>query len=229
MTNTHAGRCDLKEEVERVFDPRFEFPGTLITIVGFDGSGKTTQLEALGQRFRAQGREVVETRQPTDWYRNETAVQVFHAQGGSRQRARFLALFAAADRLRHVHEVILPALARGAVVLCDRYVYATFGVFVHRGIEAEFLATINGGLPRPDLAFYLHMTTDALLQRLRERDGDDLKFEEQSPDRIESITSVYARMGNALTQVDGSLPAEAVTMQLWEHCVRHPRVRARAV
>ncbi|MBX9393823.1 hypothetical protein K4749_09500 [Streptomyces sp. TRM72054] len=96
----------------------------------------------------------------------------FHDQGGSSETAHILALLAAADRRRHVMEVINPALERGTVVLCDRYVHATFGVFVHRGVDFRFLATINNGIPRPDHAFYLKLPTDELLRRLRERDGD---------------------------------------------------------
>jgi dTMP kinase len=214
--------------IQSVFEKGATHPGRLITVVGFDGSGKTTQIQALGRRFRAAGHEVVETRQPSDWYRNETAVQLFHDQGGSIQRARILALFAAADRLRHVQQVIVPALQRGAVVLCDRYVYATFGVFVHRGVDVDFLATINSGIPRPDFAFYLHLPTAALMQRLRRRDGIDLKFEERSVDRIASITRVYDDMGDLLIRIDGTAAAEAVTDAMWTLCGAAPATVKRA-
>jgi dTMP kinase len=224
MTTRHVHPARL----EPVFEHGATYPGRLITVVGFDGSGKTTQIQALGRRFRAAGREVVETRQPSDWYRNETAVQLFHDQGGSIQRARILALFAAADRLRHVQEVIVPALQRGAVVLCDRYVYATFGVFVHRGVDVDFLATINSGIPRPDFAFYLHLPTAALMQRLRRRDGNDLKFEERSVDRIASITRVYDDMGDLLIRIDGTAAAKAVTDAMWTLCGAAPATVNRA-
>lgn len=204
--------------LDTVFGPAREYPGTLISIVGFDASGKTTQISALADRFRSIGATVVETRQPTDWYRNEGTVQHFHDEGGSLERARILSLFAAADRHRHVQEVILPALSRGEVVICDRYVYATFGVFIHRGVDADFLATINRGVPRPAFAFYLDVPTTTLVERLRKRDGDNLKFEERSPDRIESITSTYLDMGNHLIPIDGSVDPKAVTERLWQMC-----------
>jgi len=206
--------------LDRVFGPTPPGPGLLISIVGFDGSGKTTQIEALARRFRTAGRTVLETRQPTDWYRNEASVQRFHDAGGSRERARILSLFAAADRHRHVQEIILPALARGEVVICDRYVYATYGVFIHRGVDAQFLTTINQGVPRPHFAFYLDVPTETLVQRLRARDGADLKFEERSPDRIASITSTYEEMGPHLIGIDGSRPADEVTDALWHACRR---------
>ncbi|MFM0170602.1 dTMP kinase [Paraburkholderia sediminicola] len=204
--------------LDQVFVPQEQYPGILVSIVGFDASGKTTQIAALADLFRAEGRDVVETRQPTDWYRSEASVQHFHEEGGSQERARILSLFAAADRHRHVQEVILPALRRGSVVICDRYVYATFGVFIHRGVDVNFLITINRGVPRPNFAFYLDVPTATLVERLRMRDGDNLKFEERSPDRIESITSTYKDMGFHLIRVDGSMPPKVVTDMMWSMC-----------
>ncbi|MEV0195768.1 dTMP kinase [Nonomuraea sp. NPDC050691] len=203
--------------LDRLFRPARTDPGLLISVVGFDGSGKTTQIERLAEIFRAQGREVVETRQPSDWYRELAEVQVFHDQGGSEETAHVLALLSAADRRRHVMEVVDPALARGAVVLCDRYVYATFGVFVHRGVDFDFLVTINSGVPRPDYAFSLRVPTEELVRRLRARDGDRLKHEEKSVAKIESITSTYEKLGDQLIQIDGSLGPDEVTKSMLAH------------
>ncbi|MGA5169108.1 dTMP kinase [Streptomyces lavendulocolor] len=113
--------------------------------------------------------------------------------------------------------MINPALERNAVVLCDRYVYATFGVFVHRGVDFRFLATINEGIPRPDHAFYLKLPTDELLRRLRERDGDRLKHEERSAERVESITRTYEELGSELVHIDGTTPREGVTAEILRH------------
>ncbi|MEV4330989.1 dTMP kinase [Streptomyces sp. NPDC049597] len=205
------------EAMAGLFQPQRTDSGLLVSIVGFDGSGKTTQIERVAEAIRAQGREVVETRQPADWYRELAEVQVFHDQGGSVETAHILALLAAADRRRHVMEVINPALERGAVVLCDRYVYATFGVFVHRGVDFRFLATINSGIPRPDHAFYLKLPTDELLRRLRLRDGDRLKHEEKSAERIESITRTYEELGPELVHIDGGAAREEVTASILRH------------
>ncbi|MEU0717396.1 dTMP kinase [Streptomyces lavendulocolor] len=201
----------------RLFRPERTDGGLLVSIVGSDGSGKTTQIERVAEAVRARGREVVVTRQPTDGYRELAEVQVFHDEGGSTETAHILALLAAADRRRHVQEVINPALERNAVVLCDRYVYATFGVFVHRGVDFRFLATVNEGIPRPDHAFYLKLPTEELLRRLRERDGDRLKHEERSAERVESITRTYEELGSELVHIDGTAPREGVTAEILRH------------
>ena len=202
-------------KVGRVFSSFNRFPGRLISIVGFDASGKTTQVEELGRRFRELGHEVVETRQPTDWYRSNDLVQSFQAMGGSGEEARILALMAAADRLLHVKEVIAPALERGAVVICDRYVYATFAVFIHRGVDVDLLVEINKGIPQPEAAYFLDVPTEQLVRRLADRDGSNLQFEEQVEERIESIVRTYGEMGTLLKPIDGTRPVQEVTEMIW--------------
>ena len=187
----------------------------MISIVGFDASGKTTQVEELGKRFRELGHKVVETRQPTDWYRSNDLVQSFQAMGGSGEEARILAMMAAADRLLHVKEVIAPALERGAVVICDRYVYATFAVFIHRRIDVDLLVEINKGITRPEAAYFLDVPTEQLVMRLADRDGSNLHFEEQAEERIESIVRTYREMGTFLNPIDGTRPVQEVTEMIW--------------
>ena len=208
-------------KIQKVFSPPIAFPGRLISIVGFDAARKTTQVEELGKKFRELGNEVVETRQPTDWYRNNALVQSFHTMGGSAEEARILALMAAADRLLHVREVIVPALERGAVVICDRYVYATFAVFIHRGVDVDLLVEINKGIPRPQGAYFLDVPTEELVKRLAERDGSDLQFEERAEDRIESIVRTYREMGSLLKPIDGTKPVREVTEKIWRDIQGH--------
>ena len=208
-------------KVQEVFSASNGFPGRLISIVGFDASGKTTQVEELGKRFRELGNEVVETRQPTDWYRSNDLVRSFQSVGGSAKEARILALMAAADRLLHVKEVIVPALERGAVVICDRYVYATFAVFIHRGVEVDLLVEINRGIPQPERAYFLEVPTVELVRRLAERDGNNLQFEELAEDRIESIVRTYREMGSLLKPIDGTKPVREITEIIWSDLQRY--------
>ena len=206
-----------RKVLEEVFREKRDDNGKLISIIGFDGSGKTTIVSALANYFRERNFSVVETRQPTDWYREQVIVEHFHDNGGSVQDAKILSLIAAADRHKHIKEVVDPALKDGKIVICDRYVYATYGVFIHRGIDAEFLTVINKGVPRPDYAFYLKMTTDDLIDRLKKRDGNDLKFEERSRDRIDSIIRTYEEMGSHLIQINSNQEAEKTLKDILEY------------
>jgi len=96
-----------------------------ITFEGLDGSGKTTQLRRLAQELEADGHRVVTLRQPGgtalgDRIRTLLVDSRSEAELGAMAPEAELALMFA-DRAQSLHEVVLPALAEGAVVLCDRY------------------------------------------------------------------------------------------------------------
>ncbi|WP_241984593.1 dTMP kinase [Cryobacterium adonitolivorans] len=95
-------------------------PGLFITLEGGDGSGKSTQAELLGEWLQAQGRTVVRTREPGG---TEVGVAireiVLHHRGEVTPRAE--ALLYAADRAQHIGTLVRPALARGEIVIQDRY------------------------------------------------------------------------------------------------------------
>lgn len=199
--------------VASVFKTKRADRGGLITFCGFDGSGKTTQIAKLAERLQATGRGVVVTRQPTNWYREDPDVRIFLDSGIGAERVRVIALLAAADRLRHVFDVINPALEAEQIVLCDRYVYDTFTLFTARGVDSDFLARINAGVPHPDVAFYLDVPTPELLRRLRDRDGR-LKYEERSVESIDEIKARYDLLRDMFTVVDGTADPQVVADEL---------------
>jgi dTMP kinase len=179
---------------------------------------KTTQIDHLSGSLRDKGREVVVTRQPTDWYRNDKHIREFLKEGIGSKNIRSIALFAAADRLIHVADVIEPALQRGAVVICDRYVFSTIALFVHRGVDLNFILQINKGVRRPDYAIYLDVPTRTLLDRLKKRDGEKLKFEERSAAVIDEIKGEFAKMGDFLSFVDGAAAPDIIAKTIRQIC-----------
>lgn len=99
-------------------------PGIFISFEGVDGVGKTTQVERLRAYLESKGREVVVTREPGGTELGQAVRQLLlHGVGGGKAdiSPRAEALLFAADRAQHVAEVIRPAIARGAVVITDRY------------------------------------------------------------------------------------------------------------
>jgi dTMP kinase len=95
-----------------------------VVLEGGEGSGKTTQLARLARRLRERGRDVVETFEPGDTARGR-AIRALLLDGDDPLDARAELLLIAADRAQHVAEVIEPALARGADVVCDRFTPST--------------------------------------------------------------------------------------------------------
>jgi dTMP kinase len=145
-------------------------PGSLIVLEGLDGSGKTTQVAALAGALRAAGREVVETREPTDGPIGRR-IREMAAGGESVAPEQELAWFMQ-DRREHVAQVIRPALAAGRVVVSDRYFLSTVAYQGARGLDwRAILADAEREFPLPDLALILEIEPAAGLSRARARGG----------------------------------------------------------
>ena len=145
-----------------------------ITLEGIEGAGKTTLIENLADVFRTLNHEVLVTREPGGCALGQKLRALLLDPDTEIVPEVELFLFLA-DRAQHVAEVIRPALARGVVVLCDRYadstiVYQGYG----RGLDVEKLRTLNdmavGGL-WPDRTLVLDMDPAVALARARRRNA----------------------------------------------------------
>ncbi len=190
--------------------------GVFVVLEGGDGCGKSTQARLLAARLRDVGREVVATREPgaTD---AGAAIRSL-VLGGGPLDARTEALLIAADRAEHVAEVIRPALARGAVVVSDRYVPSSLAYQgVARGLVVDEVARLSdwatGGLS-PDLVIVLDVpATEAAGRRAAPQDRM-----EREPDSFRQVVNqayrdLAVRFG--WTLVDGSGPVDVVAEQIW--------------
>jgi len=146
--------------------------GLLITFEGGEGTGKTTQIQRLGAHLAARGREVVTTREPGGTPLAERVREILLDPAQSPDALTELFLLEAA-RHDHVERLVRPALARGAVVLCDRF---TDSSLVYQGLAGglplELVERLNavatGGL-EPDLTVLLDLPADAALARATAR------------------------------------------------------------
>ncbi|WP_181805027.1 dTMP kinase [Streptomyces shenzhenensis] len=145
--------------------------GLFVVVEGTDGAGKTTLVNGLAAALRADGHEVFTTFQPTPSARATDVFRGFAERGGDDPALhRALYLVTLGDRLYHARADILPELAAGRVVICDRYIYTTVANALARGqrLESWFRQTV-GMLPKPDLAVLVHSPVDVAVQRIRSR------------------------------------------------------------
>ena len=161
--------------------------GALVTVEGVEGSGKSTQCTRLAEHLTTRGIEVVRTSEPDGTPLGARVRALFEADGPTPTPLTQTFLFMAA-RQEHVTRVIAPALARGAVVLSDRYADATVayqgygqGVDVQTIKELNMLAT--GGV-LPDLTLVLDLDPAVGMRRIRGRALDafekmDLAFHQR--------------------------------------------------
>ncbi|TFD91159.1 dTMP kinase [Cryobacterium lactosi] len=167
-------------------------PGLFITLEGGDGSGKSTQAQLLGEWLQAQGRTVVRTREPGG---TEVGVAireiVLHHRGEVSPRAE--ALLYAADRAQHIATLVRPALARGEIVLQDRYLDSSVAYQgagrVLGGTEVRDLSlwAVEGLLPH--LTLLLDLDETAARARL---DADDKVFDRLEAEKGEFHARVRA-------------------------------------
>jgi len=114
-----------------------------VTFEGIEGSGKTTQVELLCKYLQEKGYQVIRTREPGGTALGEALRKVLLQKDLHLLPLSELLIFMAV-RSQHMEEVITPALARGAVVVCDRFVDATYAYQGYgRGVDLGIIATLN--------------------------------------------------------------------------------------
>jgi dTMP kinase len=202
--------------------------GKLIVICGIDGSGKSTQETLLAKSVRGAGHDVTCTRQPSEWYRKLPEVRTYLDTGQSALSPTAIALLSAADRMMHIDTVILPAVRCGVHVICNRYVYSSFGYFKARGIDPEFVANINAAVPEPDMGVLLKIDPSVAVRRVSER-GEDRKFEEKSADYLESVQQEMLRVWpDRFLVVDAEQPVGEIADQIASYVMQSLQARVAA-
>lgn len=165
--------------------------GVFITFEGIDGAGKTTHMDALEQTLRAQGREVVRTREPGGTPLAEKLRGLF-LHDAMDPLTETLLVFA--GRRDHLTQVIEPALARGAWVICDRFTDATFAYQGGgRGFDLTVLNTLEQwvqGDRQPDLTFLFDLPPAIAEQRLAAARQPD-RFEAQDQAFFTKVREAY--------------------------------------
>ncbi len=193
--------------------------GLFISFEGIDGAGKSTHIERVAALFRQAGRPVVLTREPGGTPLSEKLRElVLHDPMDALTEA--LLMFAA--RREHLVQVIEPALARGDVVLCDRFTDATFAYQGGgRGFDWQVLAqlesmvqtTAQGALRQPDLTVWFDLDPQIAAERLASARVPD-KFESQPADFFAAVRAGYARrqeeMPSRFARIDAAQSREAV-------------------
>jgi len=178
--------------------------GLFISFEGIDGAGKSTHIEGLAQAFRAQGRHVTLTREPGG---TPLAEKLRTLVLNDTMDAMTEALLVFAARRDHLQQLIEPALARGDVVLCDRFTDATFAYQGGgRGFDLDMLTWLErqvqalpgtSALRQPDLTVWFDLDPVIAAQRLAGTRVPD-KFEAQPVEFFRRVAAGYAqRMAEA--------------------------------
>ncbi len=179
-----------------------QLPGLFITLEGIDGAGKSTHLAQLVQTFRDQGRQVVQTREPGSTALGEQLRELCLQQPMDRQTEALL-MFAA--RREHIVQVIYPALARGDVVISDRYTDATLAyqgygrvadlAFLQRLARTVQTVEVDGHsiIVAPRLTLWFDIDLNQAAWRLSQTRNPD-RFEREQRDFFARVQTGYAAL-----------------------------------
>ncbi|WP_047277303.1 dTMP kinase [Pseudomonas lundensis] len=195
--------------------------GLFITLEGPEGAGKSTNREYLATRLREAGIDVVLTREPGGTPLAERIRELLLTPSEDAMCADTELLLVFAARAQHLAEVIRPALARGAVVLCDRFTDATYayqggGRGLSHARIAALEAFVQGDL-RPDLTLVFDLPIEVGMARASARGRLD-RFEQEGRTFFDAVRSTYLQRAEAAPQryrlIDAAQTLEQVQLQL---------------
>ena len=188
-----------------------------ISFEGTEGVGKTTLIRKLFEHFQAHGQEVVLTREPGGTPLAEQIrsllLSVNHDEKMSND-TELLLMYAA--RAQHLQQVILPALAQGKMVLCERFTDSSFAYqCAGRGLSRDKLELLNQNfvVKMPDITFWLDAPIETGMLRARERGALD-RFEQEKVAFFEKVRSgfqeLYQAQPERMKRIDATQTPEQV-------------------
>lgn len=207
--------------------------GLFISFEGIDGAGKSTHIDGLAQAFRTQGRVVTLTREPGGTPLAEK-LRVLVLNDPMDAMTEALLVFAA--RRDHLQQCIEPALARGDVVLCDRFTDATFAYQGGgRGFDLQMLSTLEQWVQevrgqeayfirQPDLTVWFDLPAEIAAQRLVGARTPD-KFEAQPVEFFRRVASGYLNRMQASPDRFARIKADNTRDAVWQDVLQAVQTR----
>lgn len=203
--------------------------GTFITFEGGEGAGKSTQIALLEEALKAAGHSVLRTREPGGSKGAELIRDLMVTGATNRWDAKTELLLANAARRDHVVKTILPALKRGQIVLCDRFVHSTLAYQVGRdGVTDALVRRVHQDLIGdlwPSLTFVFDIDPKIAMARASARDGEKQgRFEQMDAQFHANLRTRFAQMGQedpACRLINAGQPVDGVFNDIWEAAQAH--------
>lgn len=203
---------------------RMSRKGIFISLEGPEGAGKTTVLSAVSERLQKEGYTVLVTREPGGIKISEAIREVILDNNNIEMDAKTEALLYAAARRQHLVEKVVPALEKGAIVLCDRFIDSSLAYQGYaRGLGIDEVLKINEfaieGM-MPDLTIYFDISPEEGLARVlnnteREQnrlDKEKLSFHERVYEGYKQVIKQYE---DRIVRTDARLTKEEVTTNVY--------------
>ena len=200
-------------------------PRRFIVFEGIDGSGKTTQAEALLRHFQQHQRLAILSPEPTDGpigqlIRKSLKSPLFSGQAPKQFEAQMGYLFAA-DRHYHLYQPevgVLSRLAQGYNVITTRYWFSSLAYNAHSPEDWQFIRRLNEAFPLPDWVIYLDLPVEIALSRLRARqqEGEAAECYEKA-EKLKMVANNYSQLFADYAQPLCHLDATQSEEALYQH------------
>lgn len=183
--------------------------GAFICVEGLDGCGKTTQAKLLVNKLR-RDYDAVYTAEPSKG-KIGRFIKKHYLHSSKRGSSIAEALLFAADRVEHLEDEVLPALKMGKVVVSDRYVYSSLAYQGAAGLNLEWIERLNEHALRPDLAIFIDVKPETVVQRLKPKKSVMENLETQR--KVHEVYVKFVEKGD-LVRIDGNKSKRAVAADI---------------
>ena len=195
--------------------------GKFITFEGCDGCGKSTQLKMMSEYLTKEGIAHIFTREPGGGKISEAIREILLSGKNSEMTDECEALLYAAARAQHLSDRVEPALAKGELVICDRYVDSSLAYQAYaRGLGVDFITKINAFALEnylPDVTVFIDLTPEAAFRRKKGADADD-RLEQAGMEFHKRVYAGYKKLAqknpDRFVCVDGNQTPEQIFNQI---------------
>ena len=195
--------------------------GKFITFEGCDGCGKSTQLKMMSEYLTQEGVAHIFTREPGGGKISEAIREILLSGKNSEMTDECEALLYAASRVQHLSDRVEPALSKGELVICDRYVDSSLAYQAHaRGLGVDFITKINAfALEKylPDVTVFIDLSPEAAFKRKKGADADD-RLEQAGMEFHNKVYAGYKKLAeenpNRFVCIDGNNTPEEIFKQI---------------
>lgn len=200
--------------------------GRFITIEGPDGAGKTTVIKRVAERLRAQGVDVLLTREPGGIPIAEQIRSVLHDTSNTAMDSRTEALLYAAARRQHLMEKVKPAMEQGQVVICDRFVDSSLAYQGYaRGLGVDAVWSINEFAIEgfmPSRTYFFDITPEEGLKRIEASNVREVnRLDEEGLAFHQKVYKGYLQLlekySDRIIRIDAGKPVAEVEEDMYTH------------
>lgn len=199
--------------------------GLFITLEGGDGAGKSTQIENITRFFEAKGLVVVHSREPGGTKIGELLRTIVLDKSHPEMEDVTEMFLYAAGRAQHTREFIIPALERGEIVICDRYVDSSIAYQGYGRELGEMVAEVNryatGGLA-PDLTFWMDIDPEAGRARVSSRATGDIELDRLELEKLdfhyrtyEGFRKISESEPDRVKRIDATRTVEEISAEIY--------------